>query len=146
MADGGKGKGASPPAGGGASPSKTKPRAEQSVAVKMGWAALRGRVPGSYREQGLVLKFPNPTDLIEGGSGHNVAIVPMPFDLIKGVSEEHPAICQPVKGRLPELHLYPEMTGNNLVPWSKYIAAHPPRFANVSPSDFRNRTLSLPKG
>ena len=146
MADsgGGKGKAAPPPSDagdGGAAPPAHAP--EQSVAVKMGWCALRGRIPGTWRFEGLVIGFPNPAGKLPPSD--NTLFVPMPAELIEGMNAHYPAVVRPVKGRLPNLHLFPEMTGNNLGPWSEYLEAHPVRSAFISQADFNNEPVHLPK-
>ena len=142
----GKGKGT--PGGGARSP-KPAPEnpPEPSVEVPMRWVAVGGRIGGQWFVEDLSISWPDPVAILAeyGQPGDNIAIAPRPADLVVGISAEHPYYSQPVKGRLPHLKLYPAYTGNNKELWSEYLVAHPPRTAQISDADFRNRELTLPK-
>lgn len=139
----GKGKASPPPAGGGKSPAP-----DPGVAYKMGWVALLGRPPGTWLYEGLTIAFPEPNyelGLMGVKGKHNCLVVPMPADLVEGISARYPGVAQPVKGRLPELHLHHIYSGDNLTIWADYRAAHPARSLFVSADDFRRGDISLPK-
>ena len=56
--------------------------------------------------------------MLPSSENDNVIIVPRPADLVEGISQRAPYLAKPVKGRLPELHLYPLMEGPNEPIWS----------------------------
>lgn len=144
---GSKGKATPPPAeGGGAAPPAS---AEPTDGLKMEWLAIIRRVPGNWTFSGLSISFPNVEDaLTRMGShaeGHNVLFVPWPKELGDALAKRWPDAVKLVKGRLPELKLWPQGEGNNYERWGDYLAAHPARSANTDLRRFRQETISLPK-
>ena len=137
---GGKGKATPSPAGEGAAPTPSP-----SVAVKMAWVALAGNQPGTWLYEGLTIGLPSPSAVLPSSENDNVIIVPRPADLVEGISQRAPYLAKPVKGRLPELHLYPLMEGPNEPIWSEYLDAHPYRAVYVEPGKFLKATITLPK-
>ena len=118
------------------------------LAVKMAWLALRYDLGGAWPVGGVPFSFPVVSNrLFEMGApdSDNVLIVPCPADLAQGLAETHPASCQLVKGRLPELHLHEGKQGANQALVQDYLAAHPARSTSVSLGDWR-KPITLPKG
>ena len=136
-ASGGKGKSSPHPSGGEGAAPKPTTAATPSVAVKMAWVALAGNQPGTWLYEGLTIGLPSPSAVLPSSENDNVIIVPRPADLVEGVSQAYPWLAKPVKGRLPELHLFPLMEGNNEEIWGAYQEAHPPRAVYVEPGKFR---------
>ena len=156
MAADGQSKGGSSPhpeKGGGKGGSERRPKAASppadppGLAIKMAWLALRYDLGGSWLVGGVPFTFPVVTNrLHEMGApeGDNVLIVPCPAELAAGLAETHPASCQLVKGRLPELHLHEGKEGANQGLVQDYLDAHPARSTSVSLGDWR-KPISLPK-
>ena len=115
----------------------------------MEWLAVLRRVPGNWTFSGLSISFPNVEDAINRmgtrDEGHNVLFVPFPKELGEALAKRWPTAVKPVKGRLPQLELWPQGEGNNYEQWGDYLDAHPFRSAHIDEADFRNKPVSLPK-